>query len=289
MQDAGKRQLKKSTTLSDQFCDSELGSKRGLLMVGHPGHELRVFGWLALARPLVLVLTDGSGVTGVSRLETTSKILADLGARPGQIYGRFKDADIYRHFLEGNKTVFCALQEELINILLKEEIDYVAVDAYEEFNPTHDLCHVLALSAAAVANETRSIRTFAFNLEGNPNADGNLTNSFSLVLDDELFEKKIAAALQYCELAPEVERTIQEHGRDVFRHETFFDALGIEAAKRDGRIPGYEKYGEQRVRSGIYQDTIRLEEHMMPIFNSLKSNSRASLDLDWTWSTYRPV
>ena len=31
------------------------------LVIGHPGHELLVHGWLEVARPIVFVFTDGSG------------------------------------------------------------------------------------------------------------------------------------------------------------------------------------------------------------------------------------
>jgi hypothetical protein len=54
--------------------------------VAHPGHELRVFGWLHAARPRVFVLTDGSGRTGRSRLPSTTRILREAGAEPASIY-----------------------------------------------------------------------------------------------------------------------------------------------------------------------------------------------------------
>ena len=38
-----------------------LSEQRAVLVVAHPGHELRVHGWLELARPTVCILTDGSG------------------------------------------------------------------------------------------------------------------------------------------------------------------------------------------------------------------------------------
>ena len=44
--------------------------KRCALVVAHPGHELRVYGWLALRKPDVYILTDGSGHTGNSRLDS---------------------------------------------------------------------------------------------------------------------------------------------------------------------------------------------------------------------------
>jgi hypothetical protein len=65
------------------------------LVVAHPGHELRVFGWVEATRPRVYVLTDGSGRGGRSRLPATTRILAETGAVPAGIYGRLTDHDAY--------------------------------------------------------------------------------------------------------------------------------------------------------------------------------------------------
>ena len=77
-----------------------------LLVVGHPGHELMVHGWLEAARPLVMVLTDGSGHAGVSRLPSTAALLARAGATPGPIFGRFTDVELYRALLDCRTDVF---------------------------------------------------------------------------------------------------------------------------------------------------------------------------------------
>ena len=53
------------------------------LIIGHPGHELRVFNWLEVTRPTVFVITDGSGKEGRSRLASTAQILKQTGAREG--------------------------------------------------------------------------------------------------------------------------------------------------------------------------------------------------------------
>jgi hypothetical protein len=75
---------------------------RAALVVAHPGHELRVHHWLERARPLVLVLTDGSGHTEHSRLQRTTALLERAGATPGRIYGRLSDRDLYRAILSGD-------------------------------------------------------------------------------------------------------------------------------------------------------------------------------------------
>src|SRR5687768_4588026 len=63
------------------------------LVMAHPGHELRVYQWLRLTRPLCFVLTDGSGGSGKSRLHSTTRLLEQNGARRGSIYGRLTDRE----------------------------------------------------------------------------------------------------------------------------------------------------------------------------------------------------
>src|SRR5207247_3368478 len=113
---------------------SPLG-RHAALIIAHPGHELRVYGWLNRARPLVFVLTDGSGHTGRSRLNATTRILRELGSEPGGIYGRLTDAEIYSAIIERNLDLFVALTEELAEAFVMHETDYVVADALEGYNP----------------------------------------------------------------------------------------------------------------------------------------------------------
>ncbi len=59
------------------------------LVLGHPGHELKVFGWIREYKPLVCTITDGSGRSGVSRISSTAALLARLGALPGELLEHF--------------------------------------------------------------------------------------------------------------------------------------------------------------------------------------------------------
>ena len=96
--------------------------ERAALVIAHPGHELRVHGWLEQARPEVFVLTDGSGHTGRSRLASTSRLLARAGARPGCIYARLTDRDLYATLLDGQLDVFVRLAVELGEALAHSEV-----------------------------------------------------------------------------------------------------------------------------------------------------------------------
>src|SRR4051794_24140970 len=83
--------------------------RRPALVIGHPGHELRVFGWLSQHRPLVYVITDGSGQRGVSRLQSTESVLRAAGSKPAEIFGHIADRRIYRAILDADSAFFIAI------------------------------------------------------------------------------------------------------------------------------------------------------------------------------------
>src|SRR5688572_28080004 len=112
---------------------------RAALVVGHPGHELRVLGWLRACRPAVAVLTDGSGAGEAGRIELTSAILDAAGCRRSGIYGELSDRQVYTALLAGDAEVFLGLARRLAAWLVEEGIDLVASDAVEGYNPTHDV------------------------------------------------------------------------------------------------------------------------------------------------------
>ena len=110
------------------------------LVVAHPGHELRVFGWASQVHPLTFVLTRGDGRSGESRLDSTSAVLGRIGARAGSIYGRFSDREIYDLLLRHRHDVLLHLRDELARAFADAGIAVVACDAEEYYNPSHDVC-----------------------------------------------------------------------------------------------------------------------------------------------------
>ena len=96
---------------------------RAALVIAHPGHELRVHHWLEQSRPIVLVLTDGSGHTDRSRLASTTVALQRVGAVPGQLYGRFSDREFYRMILAADPAPFFALAEEIARVPIQHAWD----------------------------------------------------------------------------------------------------------------------------------------------------------------------
>jgi hypothetical protein len=246
--------------------------RRTALVVAHPGHELRVHRWLELTRPVVFVLTDGSGSHGVSRLDSTTALLGQAGAAAGSIYGRLSDRELYRAILAGDLGLFTALADELAQGLA--EVDLVAGDAVEGYNPGHDVCRLL-LNAAVLHLEAegRRIANFDFPLVGAPDdcSPGDRSEALRLDLDEAALHRKLAAARTYPELAGEVDTALADHGSERFRVECLRPVhYGLDIAPLFSHPPFYETHGEKRVSLGLYGQVIRFREHLAPLATGLE-------------------
>jgi hypothetical protein len=253
-----------------------LRDRRAALVVAHPGHELRLHGWIELANPLVCILTDGSGHSGQSRLESTTRLLARLGNRRGSIYGRFKDVEMYTAILAGNFGLFIELAEELGEAFVRDAVEYVVGDAIEGYNPIHDLCRSVINTAVDLANrgETNRIANFDFLVIGLPDlsSDEFRSREVWLRLDEGALARKLEAAKSYLELRDDVGKMIDEVGSASFRFEALrpvISAVGTNGLTQEP--PFYERYGAKKVSEGYYRHVIRYREHILPIVDALQN------------------
>lgn len=235
------------------------------LVVAHPGHELRLHGWLERTRPEVFVLTDGSGNGGRSRLGSTRAVLEEAGARPGDIFGCFTDRELYTAILKGDTARFRTLATTLADRFVRGRIEYVVTDAAEGYNSGHDVCRILVEEAAALATAwgARPVKVFDYALvsAGPPTVE-----SFAFRLSAEAVERKMKAAYGYPELAGEVEAALRRDPQilhvEILRPAS---ARPLALALDTGEKPFYETYGEQQVAAGLYPQVIRLHEHLLPL------------------------
>jgi hypothetical protein len=272
---------------------SNLTNQKAALVIGHPGHELRVHRWLDLVKPAVFVLTDGSGRTGRSRLPSTTNVLADAGARPGRIYGRFTDTELYETIRRLEVTPLLRVMRELAEALSEPAVDYVVGDALEGFNPSHDLCRFLINGAASlIRKETgHELRNFDFLLDGSPEAFLSLGDSSEPVirvsLDEHALQRKLAAAKGYFELRAETESALKRFGPQAFSTELLRPVVdwrqGLDQMEHEP--PYYESFGEQQVRAGFYDAVIRYRAGVRPLVNSLWRQAGLECVLDATTET----
>jgi hypothetical protein len=252
-----------------------------VLVVAHPGHELRIHGWLERTRPRVHVLSDGSGRTGRSRLHGTESLLARAGCERGRIFGRFTDAGFYAAVLGGRHACFVEVAEQLADALCEERVDWVVADACQGYNPAHDVAAALAQTAAVLARvrSGRRIRCYDFPLVGPPAAYAGapLWGALELRLTPAEFERKLAAAGAFPELAGEVTAAMAE-GIDAFRVE----CLGPIRPRAGGSTPAeqppyYERYGERQHAAGLYPEVLRFREHVLPLGQALRRHVLAAM------------
>lgn len=269
------------------------------VVVAHPGHEVRIHGWLERETPLVFVLTDGAGRAGRPRIASTAEYLKRFGMRPGRVFARFTDTEVYRLVLARDFDPFLRLSEELAEAFVEARVGRVAADASEGYNTTHDIARLVTNAAVEMAGcaSGRRLANYSFTLVKRPDhcPEPSRAEAVWLRLDDETFARKLGAAFEfYPELAAETRDTLRgegdrvavdyfnlngdEHaatdlaGLDIFRVECL---RPVKPGDRpfDSEKPYYERRGEERVAEGLYERVISYREHMRPLADALEENA----------------
>jgi hypothetical protein len=220
---------------------------------------------------VVHVLTDGSGSQGRSRLSSTRGVLQATGARPGFLFGRFTDRDLYALLLDRRWDVFLDEAQSLARALADEGSEVVVGDAIEGYNPGHDVARLLLNAAVTLLRARgRSVANLEFEVEGPPSRCAAAAAEWRLDLDEEALARKLNAARGYSEMAGEVEEALARHGETPFRCECLRPApASVAALERLPKPPRYEAFGEARVEARVYSQVIRLEEHLLPLARAL--------------------
>lgn len=301
-----KNSSSQNSTSSEPLQLADFSSANAALIVAHPGHELCVHGWLSAAKPVVFVLTDGSGRQGIPRLSSTTGNLLAAGAQPGRLYGRVTDSAVYQALLKGDISFFTQLALELAEGLIDGNFDYVVGEAIEGYNPTHDVCCLLTNAAVEIANRVRTagpIQNFDFAIV-RPPEPGTVDQSpgtVRFVLDEDSYDRKVKAMRSCPELADEVSAGLDgtglkslemlgdlidevrclmkvRGGAASFRIECLRPiAAGFDEPGLNEQAPFYERYAEKLVAAGLYQTVIRYREHVVPVAQALQELTGASL------------
>jgi len=248
-----------------------------LLLIAHPGHELRLFGWLRRANPLIAILTDGSGSTGISRIDLSEKLVAGIG---GEIImaGRFAEPELYEIMMRGDVAPLARMVDELAARMRIEGTRMVVCDSGEGYHPGHDLCLPLATRATELCRASggaAQIRQCEYRVVGDPRAGG--AKECVLVLDDATLRDKIRESRSYAAasgdvLTQEVQYMFETYGEDSFRYEGLAPA-GTEAPQLHDGLRYYERRGEERVREGRYRQVLRHATHIAPLVAALQARA----------------
>ncbi|HET8799250.1 MAG TPA: hypothetical protein VFO89_16295 [Thermoanaerobaculia bacterium] len=235
------------------------------LIVGHPGHELRLFRWLESARPLVCVITDGSG-SGRSRIASSLHLLAASGSTAGPVMGPFTDAAIYETMLRGDIAPVVEVVESIAEALAARRVQCVVADAFEFYNPTHDLCSIVATLAARRAEAIAGLAIDRYDYAVTVAASG---SGIELTLSESDVERKLAAAYAFENLTKDVNDLLALVGRDELAREILRPVSAAIELPSASRKPFYETHGEERVAAGRYRTVLRYDEHFVPFVEAL--------------------
>lgn len=239
-----------------------------LLVVAHPGHELRLFNWIEREHPLVYILSDGSGGAQSSRLSYSRSAISAAGATLIEGSGQRSDREWYAAMLAGDVSIFAETVAAIVTAAA--EVPLVVADAADGYNPLHDLCQAIAEAAAArIAHRPKPPRL----LVSPATAAAMGTESVVWMLDDVAMRRKRAAVSAYTPLAEEAKRLLAEAP----------DALGTERllvpsfAWPDEFAPEWEAYGRKRVHEGRFATLITYRDHVLPIARALLGRSQLPL------------
>jgi hypothetical protein len=236
-------------------------------LFAHPGHELRAYHFMERVRPTVFVLTDGSGSTAQSRLEESRDLLDRIGAQPSAVFGPMTDREAYAALMTADAAPFLAVVEVLGEMLSASGTRSVLIDAAEGYNPVHDVCHWISRSAVRRAQQLgATLDIFEVDLVSHPDPPG---EGLRLRLDDEAFDRKLAAIARYAALKAETEAAFAHHGREAFRVEYLRPVVGEPVPPDPAWVPYYEQVGEARVKEGRYSNVLRYGTHVRRVIDAL--------------------
>jgi len=243
------------------------------LIVSHPGHELRVYGWASRVKPILQILTDGSGRGGQGRIDYSRRLAASLGMQPGPVFGDASDRRFYEAMLTGDAEFFIGITEGLAAQIVGSGSRAVVGDAAEGYNPSHDLTRVIIDCAVLLARRIsgRDIKNFAFPLsewETGFTGDG---QPQVFTLDTETHAAKIRAARDYLALSHEVAGGVEALGADYFATERLWEVGSLVTEPPNN--PMYEAIGAERVRSGAYKEVVRFHRHIGPLRQRLAAHA----------------
>jgi hypothetical protein len=199
-------------------------------------------------------------------------VLNEVGAAIGPIFGDLSDQDVYRALLQHDHAVFIALAIRIATLLSTESCTQVVADPIEGYNPTHDMCRVIADAAVmrVMRRDHRQIRNYYYPLMGCATAPTAHTEDLEFELTDCLLQRKLRAARDYIGLSAEVTRTLSQEGASAQRFELLrVNQSPLGSLTADQLPPYYESYGEQQKAAGHYKDVIRYEQHFLPAVRAL--------------------
>jgi hypothetical protein len=237
---------------------------------------------LTRVKPLVFVVTDGSGRDADARIEASAKLLAGgLGTR-ASVFGRWTDRELYDALFEGRFDPFLALRDALVEAWRTENVRTVISDAYERQVLMHDVVQITVSAAVGIGRRRGAeIDLFELPISLGPEDErpGRQLPACAIETSDQVLEQKITAARAYqsAVVQREVEAFLAARSVEGFRVETLVHSIVRTSDDLEHEPqPAWELHGERLMEQGVYDRVIRLREHLIPLTRALESFPRVT-------------
>lgn len=238
-----------------------------LLLIAHPGHELRLLEWVRRKQPHIAVLTHGDGSLGQPRLADTQAVMASLQVQVRSDWLQpVADSVVYQALLKSDVALLQQWMSGLVAAGLRGEFDAVVADEAEGYNPTHDLCRVLANQLVVhLARAGRPVPCLEFPLIAHPSDPAREASCVERVLLNEAeLVQKLHVMRRYAEqcspvLVRELQTMLEVHGEAAFAKECLYAAAPTpyEGLPESDWKPHFEQVGEAKLLAGTYSQVIR--------------------------------
>lgn len=199
-----------------------LPSGNWALSIAHPGHELRLHGFLELARPFTFILTDNAEAKGQDLMWDSIKAIARAtqqglkihpAALKSPLYRKAlkvslkKGKDVKEHIKDGeiqyevaNHRIdfFRYYLDYMVENLLKFDITHLLCDASEDYHLTHEVVRMVAELAVTRIKNTHGIDIELYEYALHRPYNHSLTEEcVHLQLDEGMLERKLEAIATY--------------------------------------------------------------------------------------------
>jgi hypothetical protein len=233
-----------------------------VLIVAHPGHELRLFDWMERERPSVFILSDGSGGAQSSRLGHSVSAIRGAGSTLIEGSGQRSDREWYAAILAGDAAPFRQAADAIAAAALTVHAPLVVSDAADGYNPLHDLCQ--AVASAAVARVARGSKAPEF-LVSPAIASAMGIPSIAWKLEAEAARRKRLAVAANMPLAEEAARLLGEAPDALYTEQLLVPTFDWP----ENWTPEWEAFGRKRVKEGRFAAPITYRDHVLPIAKAL--------------------
>lgn len=210
-------------------------------------------------RPLLCILTDGSGSLAPARTRFSAALAERCGARPGPVFGTMPDRAWYAAILAGDAAPFDRAVAAIAAAAPPGAP--VIADPVEGYNPMHDLAAAIADAVAARIGGVRlTYPLMASRSEGEV-----------LRLDHAGLARKRDAVEAYAPLAEEAAALLRADPQALGQERV----LPARFTWPETSDPAYERIGAERAAAGVYGQTIGYAAHVRPLAMALRKSMTA--------------